>query len=102
MPPAGGLIIHFVFPTNFLLSGWLPLTIGLPLIVILLFSMFLAGTSLAFVKPEHVLAAPFRGVAITLTKASAGAIGLIEDVRGIAATSEPKTVSTALQSMRVE
>lgn len=43
-----------------------------------------------------------RGIAITLTKASAGAIGLIEDVRGIAATSERKIVSTALQSMRVE
>jgi len=71
-------------------------------VVIVLFSILLGGTSLAFVKPEHVLAAPFRGIAITLTKASAGAISLIEDVRGIAATQERKIVSTALQSMRVE
>lgn len=70
--------------------------------VILLLSILLAGTSFAFAKPEHILAAPFRGIAITLTKAPAGIIGLIEDVRGIAATSERKIVSTALQSMRVD
>ncbi|MFC2071435.1 J domain-containing protein [Chloroflexota bacterium] len=71
-------------------------------VVIVLFSILFAGTSFAFAKPEHLLAAPFRGIAVTLIKTPAGIIGLIEDVRAIAATSERKIVSTALQSMRVD
>ena len=43
-----------------------------------------------------------KGIAITLTQASAGAISLIEDVRGVAATYERQIVSAALQAMRVE
>lgn len=72
------------------------------IIVIVLLSIFIGGTSLAFVKPEHVLAAPFRGVASTVSKTVVGTIELIEVVRGVGATSERKIVSTALQSMRVQ
>jgi len=60
------------------------------------------GTALAFAKPEHALATPFKGIAITLTKASVEAISLIDDVRGVTATHEHQIVSTALQAMRVE
>ncbi|MFC1943079.1 J domain-containing protein [Chloroflexota bacterium] len=70
--------------------------------VLALVLMFSGGTSFAFAKPEHPLATPFKGIAVTLTKASIGTIGLIDDVRGITATYERKIVSTALQSMRVE
>lgn len=69
---------------------------------IVLLSMFIGGTSLAFTNPEHVLATPFRGIAITASKTVVGAVELIEVVRGVGATSERKTVSTALQSMRVQ
>jgi len=71
-------------------------------VAIVLFLVLVGGTSLAFTKPEHALAAPFRGIAIILAKASAGAASLIEDVRGITATQERKIISTMLQSMRVE
>ena len=70
--------------------------------VVALLAMLLGGTSLAFAKPEHTLAAPFRGIAITLTETSAGAVGLIEDVRGIIASYERQIVSTALQELRVD
>ncbi|MFC1986361.1 J domain-containing protein [Chloroflexota bacterium] len=49
-------------------------------VVIAVFSILFGGTSLAFAKPEHTLATPFKGIAVTLTRVSAGAIGLIEDV----------------------
>jgi len=61
-----------------------------------------AGTSLAFARPDHALAAPFRGTAVTIAQISDGAISLIEDARGVAATSERQIVSTALQLMRIE
>lgn len=71
-------------------------------VVIALFSILLGGTSFAFAKPEHTLATPFKGIAITLIKAPGSAVHLIEDVRGIAAMYERNIVSTALQSMRVD
>ena len=70
-------------------------------VALVLLSIFVGATSFAFVNPEHVLAAPFRGVTITVSKTVVGAVELIEVVRGVGATSERKTVSTALQSMRV-
>lgn len=71
-------------------------------IVIALFSILLGGTSFAFAKPEHTLATPFKGIAITLTMAPASAVHLIEYVRGIVAMYERTIVSEALQSMRVD
>lgn len=70
-------------------------------VAIFLLAIGIGGTSFAFVKPEHAMAAPFRGVAVTLAKATTGAIELIEGVRGIAASQERTIVSTALQSMRI-
>ena len=59
------------------------------------------GSSLALARPESALAAPFRGMAITVAEASAGAISLIEEVRAVATSFERSVVSTAVQSMRV-
>lgn len=85
------------------IPGWSKITGQVVLAVAIALLLILSGgTSLAFAKPEHVLATPFKGIAITLTKASAGAIDLIEDVRGIVALYERSIVSTALQSMRVD
>jgi hypothetical protein len=70
-------------------------------LAVFVFAVGLVGTSLAFVKPEYAIAAPFRGTATTLLKTTAGAIELIEGARGISANQERKIVSTALQSMRV-
>ncbi len=69
---------------------------------IVLLSIFVGGTSFAFANPEHVLAAPFRGVAVMVSEAVVDAVELIEVVRGVGATSERRIVSTALQSMRVQ
>jgi hypothetical protein len=69
--------------------------------LIALLVITLGGGSVAFAKPEHTLAAPFKGVAITMTEASHAAIGLIEKIRGVVATYERNIVSTSLQSMRV-
>ncbi|MEW6034597.1 MAG: DnaJ domain-containing protein [Chloroflexota bacterium] len=69
--------------------------------LVALLAIFIAGTSYAFVQPQQALAAPFKGVAVKLTEASAAAVRLIEEVRGVAATYERSVVSTALQSMRV-
>jgi len=74
----------------------------LRVVAIVLLSIFVGGTSFAFVNPEHVLAAPFRGVAITVSETIVSAVEFIEVVRGVGATSERKIVSTALQSMRVQ
>ena len=88
---------------NWRIPGWGKVTRRVVLgVVITLLAIFLGGTSLAFAKPEHALATPFRGVAITVVKTSTGAISLIEYIRGIAATHERNIVSTALQSMRVD
>jgi len=84
------------------ISGWSKVTQRAILIaVISLLSIFLGGTSLAFAQPEHALATPFKGVAITVTMTSSEAISLIEDIRQLVATYERNIVSTALQSMRV-
>lgn len=69
--------------------------------VISLLLILAGGTSFAFAQPEHTLATPFKGVAITVTELSAGAISLIEDARRVIATYEHNIVSTALQSLRV-
>ena len=69
--------------------------------VALLLLMLFGGTSLAFAKPEHSMATPFKGIAITVTEAPNAVISLIEDIRGVAAGYERNIVSTALQSMRV-
>jgi len=74
----------------------------LKVVAVVLLSIFVGGTSFAFVNPEHVLATPFRGIAITVSKTVVGAVEFIEIVRGVGATSERKIVSTALQSMRVQ
>ncbi len=74
----------------------------LRVVAIVLLSIFVGGTSFAFVNPEHVLAAPFREVAITVSEAVVGVVEFIEVVRGVGATSERKIVSTAVQSMRVQ
>jgi len=70
--------------------------------IIIFSSLVITGTTIVFAKPEHTLAAPFKGVAISVTKASAGAIGLIEEVRGIVAIYESKIVSTAVHSIRID
>lgn len=59
------------------------------------------GTAFAFAEPQHTLATPFKGVAITVAEASSAPVRLIEDIRGVVATYERNIVSTALQSMRV-
>jgi hypothetical protein len=61
----------------------------------------ITGTSLAFAKPDSAFAAPFRGTAVTVARVASGAIGLIEDVRSIGASSERQVVSTSLQLMRI-
>lgn len=74
----------------------------LKIVAIALLPILVGGISFAFVNPEHVLAAPFRGIAVTVSKTVVGAVELIEAVRGVGAASERKIVSTALQSMRVQ
>jgi len=84
------------------IPGWSKVTQRAILIAVISFlSIFLGGTSLAFAQPEHALAAPFKGVAITVTMTSSEAISLIEGIRRLVATYERNIVSTALQSMRV-
>lgn len=73
------------------------LSIGAIALLVFIFS----GTTLAFAKPGYPLAAPFKGVAVTLAKTTGGAIGLLEDIRGAIASYERGVVSTAVQSMRV-
>ena len=88
---------------NWRIPGWGKVTRRVVLgVVITLLAIFLGGTSLAFAKPGHALATPFRGVAITVVKTSSGAISLIEYIRGVVATHERSTVATALQTMRIE
>lgn len=74
---------------------------GLAVTALSLLALLTFGTSFAFAQPQSSLAAPFKGAAITLTNSASGAIGLIEDIRGVVATYEHHTISTALQSMRV-
>lgn len=63
--------------------------------------VFVGGTSLAFVRPQSALAAPFRGIAEMLAQVTVVAGDIIDDVRGATAGYERQTVSTALQAMRV-
>ena len=84
------------------LPGWSKVAQRAVLIaVVSIFLMIGGGSSLAFAKPEHTLATPFKGVATTVVGASFEAISLIEDSRGLIATYERGIISTALQSMRV-
>ncbi len=69
--------------------------------IVSLLLIIVGGGSFAFAKPEHVLATPFRGVAVTMAEASHAAVSLIEDIRGLLATYERNIISTTLQSMRV-
>ena len=70
-------------------------------VAVLLLLVFFSGTALAFAQPEHTLARPFKGMAITLTETGYGAVGLIENVRHIVSGYERNIVSTALQAMKV-
>jgi protein-S-isoprenylcysteine O-methyltransferase Ste14 len=69
VPLVLGLVLHFVFPLRFLPPGWLPLAIGLPLIVIGIIlngwsgtTMGNAGTNPDWDSPATVLVThgPFR------------------------------------------
>lgn len=60
------------------------------------------GTAFAMVHPEHTMAAPFRGTATTVAQASIGIADLFESIHSVAAATERKIVSTALQSMRIQ
>ena len=63
--------------------------------------LFVMGITIALSNPNHVLASPFRGVATTVTEASAGPIALIESIRGLVATYERNVISDAVQAMRM-
>jgi len=63
--------------------------------------VFVGGTSLAFVRPQSALAAPFRVIAEMLTQATVITSDIIDGAHGIAADYERQTVSSALQVMRV-
>ena len=69
VPLVSGLVLHFVFPLRFLPSGWLPLAIGLPGIVIGIIlngwsgtTMGNAGTNPHWNRPAKLLVThgPFR------------------------------------------
>ena len=62
----------------------------------------IAGTSVTFAYPDNAAAAPFRESAVALARTSARAIGLVEDVRAVAASHERSVISEMLQSMRVD
>jgi len=69
------------------------------IVVILL--VIAGGSSFTVAQPQHTLAAPFKGVAVTVAQASSAAISLVEGIRGVVAIYECNIVSKALQSMRV-
>ena len=71
------------------------------IVAISLLLIFTGGISFALAQPEHTVATPFKGVAVTVLETSSGTIGLIENVRRVVATYERNIVSTQLQSMRV-
>ncbi|MFC2020471.1 hypothetical protein ACFLU1_01570 [Chloroflexota bacterium] len=71
-------------------------------IVSIILVLSLLGTALAITKPENALAAPFRGVASTVAQVSVGITELLSTSREVAASSEHKTISTALQAMRID
>ncbi|MFC1952971.1 J domain-containing protein [Chloroflexota bacterium] len=75
---------------------------AIKVMVSIILIIFLLGTTLAFSKPENVLAAPFRGVAASLAKASTGIVELLNVSREVASSAEHTTISTALQLMRIE
>jgi len=78
-----------------------PAVIGVVIALLSTFLILSGGTALAFANPEHPIAAPFKGIAITATQVPFGTIRLIEEVRRVVATYERNIVSIALQSMRV-
>ncbi|MFC2056466.1 hypothetical protein ACFLTO_02720 [Chloroflexota bacterium] len=69
--------------------------------VLALALILLGGTSFVFAKPTYAIAAPFKGIAVTITDTSAAAVSLIENIRGVVAIYERNIVSSALQSMQV-
>ena len=84
------------------IPGWPKVTRRAVLIpVISLLSILIGGTCFAFTQPQHVLAAPFKSAVIAMTEASAAAVSLIEEVRGVVALYERNIVSATVQSMRV-
>lgn len=81
---------------------WLKTTArGVAAAIVVIVLVASAGSSLALARPESALARPFRGVAIAIAETTAGAIGLIEEVRGVAADFERAVISQSVQAMRV-
>ncbi|MFC2067211.1 DnaJ domain-containing protein [Chloroflexota bacterium] len=75
---------------------------AIPIAVIVLLAIIFTGTSFALAKPESAIAAPFRGPAIVVAKASPRIVSLIENIRGLVASFERKVIYTAAQSMIVD
>ena len=69
--------------------------------IISLLLIIVGGSSLAFAKPDHILATPFRDAVTTIGEASYSSVGVLEEIRGVVAAYERNIVSMALQSMRV-
>jgi curved DNA-binding protein CbpA len=70
--------------------------------LVVLCSVLLGGTSLAFARPQSALAKPFVSMAISLTETTGGAVGLIGNIRSVAATYERSIISSSLQAMRLD
>ncbi|MDP2920662.1 MAG: hypothetical protein Q8O43_10665 [Dehalococcoidia bacterium] len=69
--------------------------------IIAVFSIGTAGICFAIAQPSNVMASPFKGAAVLTLEASSSAIGLIEDIRGVAAGYEHSIIQTSVQSMRI-
>ncbi len=74
------------------------ITITIMALLLVLFG----GTSFAIARPEHAVAAPFRGTAVVAMKSSAMATHLIEEIRSVAALYERNIISSSFQSMMVD
>jgi len=74
------------------------ITITIAALLLVLFG----GTSFAIARPEHALAAPFRGTAVVAMKSSEVATHLIEEIRSVAALYERNIISSSFQSMMVD
>jgi hypothetical protein len=62
----------------------------------------IAGTSLAFARPENAIASPFRGAAMTVAEIASGAVSIIDYVGAFGSASERQIISTTLQLMRIK
>lgn len=72
------------------------------LIGVLVFLLFLlTGTSFAMAQPANPIAQTFEEPALLVLRLSSGAIGLIEDARGVAANYERNIVQSSINAMRV-